>query len=214
MGPMPVLLLVFLHGLGQTPQIWQDQVTAMPAGTKAAAPWLDGLRPGPAVAFDLPRAADAVLGQLNRFGVEQMALVGTGLGAAVAIAAAGRSPSAVSHLVLTDILPRTPRLAGALQRLTVRAMSSTKLAEVGLDRARMLALMKTAAGIDVRQWLPEVTAKTLLVGGSGNVPGATAARELSEGIADSRLELIGRAGLSVPTDAPEEFNRLLYDFLG
>ena len=214
MGPMPVPLLVFLHGLGQTPQIWQDQVTAMPSGTKAVAPWLDGLRPGPSVAFDLPRAADAVLGQLNRFGVEQVALVGSGLGAAVAIAAAGRSPAAVSHLVLTDVLPRTPKLAGALQRLAVRAMPAAKLAQVGRDRARMLALMKTAAGIDVRPWLTEVTARTLFVGGSANVPGVTAARELAEAIAGARVELIGKAGLSVPTDAPQEFNRLLYDFLG
>lgn len=213
MVPMPVPLLVFLHGLGQTPQLWQEQVTALPAGTKAVAPWLDGLRPGPEVDFDLACAADAVLGQLNRFGVDQAALVGTGLGAAVAVTAAGRSPGAVSHLVLTDVLPRIGRMAGGLQRMAVRAMPSVKLAEAGLDRGRMLALMKAASAIDLRQWTPQVSAPTLIVGGSGNPPGVTAGRELVGAIAGARFELIGRAGACVPVDAPADFNALLYDFL-
>ena len=33
-------LFVFLHGVGETPQAWQDQVVALPPGVKAVAPWL------------------------------------------------------------------------------------------------------------------------------------------------------------------------------
>lgn len=213
MGGMSVPLVVFLHGLGRTPQFWQDQVSALPPGTGAVAPWLDGLRPGGSDGFELTRAADAVLGQLNRFGVDQVALVGSGLGASVAVAAAGRSPAAVSHLVLTDLLPRTAKLAGGLQRLAVRAMPTAQLAEAGLDRGKMLAMMKASASVDLRALLPQVTAQTLLLGGSGNPAGVTAARELAAGIAGARVEVIGRAGGSVPTEAPQEFNQLLYDFL-
>lgn len=210
---MSVPLLVFLHGLGQTPQFWQDQVTALPADTRAAAPWLDGLRPGASNAFDAPRAADAVLAQLNRFGVDQVALVGSGLGAAVAVLAAGRSPEAVSHLVLSDVLPRTPKLTGALQRMAVRAMPKAKLADAGLDRARMVELMKLAAGVDVRSSLPLVTARTLVVAGASNPVGVSAARELAAGIEGSQVEVVAGAGLSVPVEAAAEFNRLLYVFL-
>ena len=64
-----------------------------------------------------------------------------------------------------------------------------------------------------RALLPQVTAQTLLLGGSGNPAGVTAARELAAGIAGARVEVIGRAGGSVPTEAPQEFNQLLYDFL-
>lgn len=210
---MSVPLLVFLHGLGQTPQSWQDQITALPAGTRAVAPWLEGLRPGRPADFDLEKAADAVLAQLNRFGVDRAALTGSGLGAAVAIAAAGRSPDAVSHLVLSDPMPRTPRLAGALQRLAVRAMPAGKLADAGLDRARMIELMKVASGIDVRRWLPAVTARTLVVAGSQPAIVA-AARELADGIPEARLETVPEAGAFVPQEAPAAFNELLYEFLG
>lgn len=210
---MSVPLLVFLHGLGQTPQFWQEQVTSLPAGTKAVAPWLDGLRPGAGNDFDPARAADAVLAQLNRFGVEEVALVGSGLGALVAVTAAGRSPAAVSHLVLTDLPPRTPKLAGALQRMAVRAMPAARLAEAGLDRGRMIELMKVAAAIDVRSSLPLVSARTLVIGGSGNPASVAAGRDLAAGITGARFELIGPGGAAVPADAPAEFNRLLYGFL-
>ncbi len=210
---MSVPLLVFLHGLGQTPQSWQDQITALPAGTRAVAPWLEGLRPGRPADFDLEKAADAVLAQLNRFGVDRAALTGSGLGAAVAIAAAGRSPDAVSQLVLSDPMPRTPRLAGALQRLAVRAMPAGRLADAGLDRSRMIELMKVASGIDVRRWLAAVTARTLVVAGSQPAIVA-AARELADGIPEARLETVPEAGAFVPQEAPATFNELLYEFLG
>ena len=209
---MSVPLLVFLHGLGQTPQSWQDQITALPAGTRAVAPWLEGLRPGRPADFDLEMAADAVLAQLNRFGVDAMAIAGSGLGAAVAITAAGRSPDAVSHLVLSDPMPRTPKLAGALQRMAVRAMPAGRLADAGLDRARMIELMKVASGIDVRRSLPAITAETLIVSGSHPAIQA-AARELANGIAGARPETVSDAGANVGLEAPAEFNRLLYEFL-
>ncbi len=210
---MPVPLLVFLHGLGQNPPFWQDQVTALPTGTRAVAPWLEGLRPGKPGDFDLERAADAVLAQLNRFGVERVALAGTGLGAGVAVAAAGRAPGAVSHLVLSDLQPRSPKLAGLAQRLAVRAMPAGRLADAGLDRARMLRLVKAASGIDLRPWLGVITAKTLLISGASDAAGTAAARDLAAGLGDVRVEVIPGAAAPVPTQATEQYNRLLYDFL-
>lgn len=213
MGGMPVPLLVFLHGLGQTPPYWQDQVTALPAGTRAVAPWLEGLRPGRPGDFDLDRAADAALGQLNRFGVDQVALAGAGLGASVAVAAAGRSPAAVSHLVLTDVPPKAPKLAGLVQRLAVLAMPKRRLADAGLDRARMLALVRAASGIDLGHWLPAVTARTLVLAGAADQAGARAASDLAGRISGARLETIAGEGADLPRTATAAFNDALYAFL-
>lgn len=210
---MPVPLLVFLHGLGQTPPYWQDQVTALPAGTRAMAPWLEGLRPGRPGDFDLDRAADAALGQLNRFGVDQVALAGAGLGASVAVAAAGRSPAAVSHLVLTDVPPKAPKLAGLVQRLAVLAMPKGRLADAGLDRARMLALVRAASGIDLGHWLPAVTARTLVLAGAADQAGARAASDLAGRISGARLETIAGEGADLPRTATAAFNDALYGFL-
>ena len=210
---MPVPLLVFLHGLGQTPPLWQDQVTSLPTGTRAVAPWLEGLRPGKPADFDLDRAADAVLAQLNRFGVDSVALAGTGLGAAVAAVAAGRSPDAVSHLVLSDLQPRAPKLAGLAQRLAVRIMPAGRLADAGLDRARMLRLVKAVSGIDLRPHLATVTARSLLISGGSDAAGTAVARELAVGMEGARVEVVPGVGAPVPTQASEQYNGLLYGFL-
>ncbi len=211
---MSVPLLVFLHGLGQNPPFWQDQVTALPAGTRAVAPWLEGLRPGRPGDFDLTKSADAVLAQLNRFGVDSVALAGTGLGASVAVAAAGRSPDAVSHLVLSDLQPRAPKLAGLAQRLAVRTMPAGRLADAGLDRARMLRLVRAASGIDLRPWLGAITARTLLISGGSDAAGSAAAKDLATGLDGATVEVIPGTGAPVPAEASEQYNRLLFDFLG
>lgn len=214
MGAMSAPLLVFLHGLGQTPQFWQDQVTSLPPGLKAVAPWLEGLRPGQPRDFDLDVAADAALAQLNRHGVDQVALVGSGLGASVAVAAAGRSPAAVSHLVLTGVQPRPPRMAGLAQRLAVQAMPKARLADAGLDRARMLRLVKAASGIDLRPLLPAITASVVVVAGADDPAYLQAAKQLADGLSGGRLEVLDGAGAEPSLDAPTAFNDLLYGFVG
>ncbi len=190
MGPMSVPLLVFLHGLGGSPPFWQEQVSALPDGVRAVAPWLDGLRPGRPAGFEPERAADAVLAQLNRFGVDSMALVGTGLGALVATIAAGRSPEAVSHLVVSEVPPRPKGLSRWVQRAAM-----------------------AGAELDVRPWLGSVTAATLVITGQADAAARAATAELAAGIAGARLEVVASARGPVPTAAPAEYNRLLYAFL-
>ena len=76
-------LLVLLNGIGDMPQVWQDQVTSLSPGYKAVAPWVRGTRPGRNETFEMDAAADDVLALLNQHGVEQMDVCGLGLGAMV-----------------------------------------------------------------------------------------------------------------------------------
>lgn len=210
---MGVPLLVFLHGLGQTPQSWQDQVTALPAGTRAVAPWLEGCRPGASAPFEVGRAADAVLAQLNRHGVDQVALCGTGLGAVVATEAAIRSPAAVSHLVVHGGLVHTPRWQAALQRTALKAVPTARFAEAGIDRAKLSSLVAALTGADFRGRLGAITARTLVLLGSDDRAGEPGARALADGIPGARLEVIASGGPLPHVTQPAEVNRLLYDFL-
>ena len=56
----PAGLLVFLHGLGDTPLSWQDQVVAMGAGWRPVTPWIAGTKPTDSGEFDLGAASEAV----------------------------------------------------------------------------------------------------------------------------------------------------------
>lgn len=206
-------LLVLLHGLGQGPQAWQDQVTLMPAGFKAVAPWLRGLRPGRSQEFSVEGAADDVLALLNQHGVEQMSLVGVSLGALVALDAAVRAPGTVSHLVLAAGQVNPPRSVMRMQRLAFSMVPARRLAAMGVEKKRFLQALDRAAGVDHRSRLGEVTARTLVVVGSSDKANQQAARDLAAGIPGARLEVIAGAGAQPHLDAPDAFNAVLWPFL-
>lgn len=207
-------LLVFLHGLGQTPQTWQDQVTALPAGLKAVAPWIRGTRPGRPLEFSVQEAADEVLALLTANGVDQMALCGVGMGAVVALDAAVREPDTVSHLVLASGQAHPPVSVNRLQKLALRATPAGRFAAVGIDKRHALRVLDELARMDYRDRLGQVTARTLVLHGADDRPGRAAAAELHAGIPGSRLEEVAGAGATPHNDQPGRFNDLLYDFLG
>lgn len=206
-------LLALLHGLGQTPQSWQDQVTAMPAGFKAVAPWLRGLRPGRAQEFSVEGAADDVLALLNQHGVEQMSLVGVSLGAMVALDAAIRSPETVSHLVLAAGQVNPPRSVMRMQRLVFSMVPAKRLASMGVEKKRFLQALDQAATIDYRSRLGLVTARTLVIVGANDKANLTAARDLAAGIPGARLEVIPGVGHQPNVEDPAAFNALVWPFL-
>jgi len=206
-------LLALLHGLGQTPQSWQDQVTAMPSGFKAVAPWLRGLRPGRAQEFSVEGAADDVLALLNQHGVEQMSLVGVSLGAMVALDAAVRSPGNVSHLVLAAGQVNPPKSVMRMQRLVFSMVPAKRLASMGVEKRRFLQALDQAATIDYRSRLGQVTARTLVVVGADDKANLTAARDLAAGIPGARLEVIPGVGHQPNVEDPAAFNALVWPFL-
>ena len=207
-------LLVFLHGLGQMPQTWQDQVTSLPADRfKAVAPWLAGLRPGRRGEFRVDAAADEVFGLLNPNGVDSMVLVGSGLGAVVALAAAERAPACVSELVLEGVQVSYGRLALGAQKTMIRALPQARWAATGLDRAAVLGVLDGLAGLDLTAGLGGVTARTLAVVGAHDRVGRPAAQAVARGVPGARLEVVPDATDPVHLSAPEAFTRLLWDFL-
>ena len=206
-------LLALLNGLGQTPQSWQDQVTAMPGGFKAVAPWLRGLRPGRAQEFSVEGAADDVLALLNQHGVEQMSLVGVSLGAMVALDAAIRSPETVSHLVLAAGQVNPPRSVMRMQRLVFSMVPAKRLASMGVEKKRFLQALDQAATIDYRSRLGLFTARTLVIVGADDKANLTAARDLAAGIPGARLEVIPGVGHQPNVEDPAAFNALVWPFL-
>ncbi len=207
-------LLVFLHGLGQMPQTWQDQVTSMPSARfKAVAPWVKGLRPGRLGDFSVDAAADDLLGLLNANGVESMAVVGSGLGAVVALAAAERAPECVSDLVLEGASVKHGRLALGAQKALIRAMPEARWAATGLNRASVLGVLDGLAGLDLASGLGAVRARTLVLVGSADRAQRPAADAIAAGVPGARLTVLPDAADPLHLTAPDAFTRALWDFL-
>ena len=206
-------LLALLHGLGQSPQSWQDQVTAMPPGFKAVAPWLKGTRPGRAEEFSVEGAADDVLRLLNQHGAEQMSLVGVSIGAVVALDAAIRAPEAISHLVLVAGQVNPPKSVARMQRLVFSMIPARRLAGMGVEKRRFLQALDESAKVDYRSRLGQVRARTLVLVGADDKANQAAARDLAAGIPGARLEVLPGAGAQPNVEAPDALNALVWPFL-
>lgn len=205
-------LLVFLHGLGQTPQSWQEQVQQLPDDLPAAAPWLRGTRPGGQQDFSVGDAVSEVSSVLLQHGADRAYLVGHGLGALVALQATV-GDERVAGLVLSAPQVNPPRWAMTAQRLAVRAMSRRRLAARGVDKDAMLRMLDQAGSAELGPALQRVEVPTLVVVGSRDRAGLAGGRLVAAEVAGARLAQVEAAG-EAPCEAPAAFNDLLYGFVG
>jgi pimeloyl-ACP methyl ester carboxylesterase len=68
---------------------------------------------------------------------------------------------------------------------------------------------------DVRSWLPQINVPTLVVVGREDmISPVDEMRAIAEAIPGAKFEVIERAGHMAPMERPEEFNRLLREFVG
>ncbi|MGO4599832.1 alpha/beta fold hydrolase [Terrabacter sp. 2RAF25] len=205
--------LVLLHGLGQSPIAWQDFVSAFGAGRPMNAPWMRGLKPKDPVGFDLAAAAAGVADELELQGVKQADFVGVSVGASVALRLAVERPELVGRLVLAGALVRPSKGALRMQRLAMRLVPESKLVDAGVSRPRMLAVLESLRGFDGTESLRQVTAPTLVVAGSKDKAGVTAAQHLSQQLPTARLHVVDGAGPLLNTESARELADLTHAFL-
>lgn len=206
-------LLLLLHGLGQTPQTWQDQVTALPEGWSAAAPWLRGLKPTDDVPFSVADAGAWLGSELIRNGARSAHLCGHGLGATVALQFAVEQPEQVRRLVLVSGQVEPPRAVQWLQKRMLKRASAAKLAQHGLDRDRMLQAMKAMSGADVSRRLAEVAVPTLVVCGERDRANLPSSKLLAAQVPGAELVVVPGAGHQPHLEAAAAFNETVFAFL-
>lgn len=204
-------LAVFLHGLGQTPQTWQEQVAQLPSDLPAAAPWLRGLRPGSRNTFSLRDSAAEVGLALTMHGADRAYLIGTSLGAMVALQAAVDDPR-IAGLVLAAPPVNPPRWLMTIQGLGLRLASRRRLAERGLSKRAMQEVFQAMQETDFSHRLHEITQPTLLLCGDRDRANLPAAKLLAGNLPHGRLEVVP-GGPQLNVDNAVEFNRLTYDFI-
>lgn len=206
-------LVVFLHGLGQTPQAWQDQVVVLPPAVGAVAPWLYGLKPGSKDLFDLGRAVDDVVRTLDLQGIERAHLVGVSLGARVALETARRHGDRVQTLVLGGVPGAPPAIARAVSRLATRLIPRQTYANQQLDKSRVVAATDAVARLGAVSGRG-VDQRTLLLVGSQDSAGRAVAQRLQAEMPTAVLQVLDGAGHLVNTEAPQAFAEALLDFHG
>ncbi len=208
----PARLVVLLHGVGATPQAWQDVVSDLPGEWLMTAPWLSGLKPSDTEPFELARAASDVASIPMQYGAEKMTLVGHSLGAMVAMKVAAEAPELVDDLVLLAPQVNPPKWVVRMQRSVFRLLSEKRLARKGIDKHKMLQTFDQILQEDVSIPLNQIAARTLILIGSQDRPNSEAARIIKGRISGARLKTI-IGGHDLVTQSPEDVAKAITEFL-
>lgn len=204
--------LVLLHGIGQTPQNWFDQVAAMPAGWNARVPWLAGFKPTDPPHFSVDSAVAGVLSEMDAHGIERAHLVGVSVGGVVALRLAARHPDRVDRLVVSGARIRSGQVRTKVSLELLRRQDVAALSQRGLDRERLLAVLTAMGQTDLSSDVRRVQAPTLVLVGHGDRPQLRQARLLARRIPGASLLTID-GGHLLNTDNPQGFNDAMLGFL-
>lgn len=213
-------LVVFLHGMGQSPADWDAQLAGLPPGYRGIAPRLfGGGRAGAAGQGSIRRgatmhgAAEAVVARVEAEGAHRIHLCGLSLGAVVATRVAIDHPESVASLVLSGGQVRPNPVLMRLQRALTRLGGSRMAASLGMSHEDLLALLDDVAGMDLRPELQRISAPTLVLCGGRDRANLPAARALAAGIDGASLHVIPKAGHAWNARQPGLFNEVLARFL-
>jgi len=206
---MDTPLLIFLHGAGQSPPVWQDVVGAINPTQPMVAPWLKGLKPTDHGGFDADQAVEAIADVMEVRGVARADLVGHSLGGLVALRFAATYPEKVAHLVLisTVLVPSVKDIAR--QRRVVRLTPAGLFRGVGKEQ--VLAALDALSELGLAVDLTQVKAPTLSVVAEGDAAGRASADLIVRDM-HARAEVLDVPASDLLATQPARLAQLVMDF--
>jgi pimeloyl-ACP methyl ester carboxylesterase len=233
--------LVFIHGFPLAGAMWKGQLEAVRGKCRAIAYDVRGFGKSPAgdgqYAFEA--FVDDLLALLDQLKLEKAALCGMSMGGYVALRAVEKAPGRVSALMLCDTRSEADDNASKLRRAAAISMVQSKgpaalldaflpsivASPAGLAEAKRISALNGSVGLcgsllamasrtDTTESLSKIAVPTLVVGGEKDaLMPPEVARGLASRIPGARCEIIAGAGHLSNLDQPEQFNKLLLEFV-
>jgi pimeloyl-ACP methyl ester carboxylesterase len=208
---MDTPLLIFLHGPGQSPPVWQDVVSQINPDQHMVAPWLKGLKPTEHAGFSMDVAVGAVLDLMEARGAEQADLVGYSLGGLVALRVALQHPEKIKHIVLVST-PMVPTQSVLTRQLWMaRLTPSSFFKEV--SKEHVVAALEALTESDMWVDLSDLSTPTLVLAADGDPMGRASAEQAAAHPMATKCLLPGTEGNLLATQ-PEKLAQLISDFCG
>jgi 3-oxoadipate enol-lactonase len=219
--------------------VWRPQVDHFGASRRAVAfdyPGYGDSDPAPE-GTTRDDYASAIISGMHELGIDRAHVCGLSLGGVIAIAMHHADPSRCASLILADTFAVHPQGRAAYERSLAGSEDLPAMAEARVDfllaqpadPAVRSEVVDTMARIDPAAyrigaeavWLAdqrgrarEIDVPTLVICGEEDQPTPPElSRELQSVIPGARLAMIARAGHLTNLEQPEEFNRLVDEFL-
>jgi 3-oxoadipate enol-lactonase len=235
------LPLIFVHGVGSTGAIWEDQMREFSGERRCFAIELrgNGAHPDPVDVATITREGftDDVLACADDEGLDCFAIVGCSLGGVVAFELWRRARKRVAAMVLADSFAKYPDgqlyadgvKAAVLEAGDMRAFAHARAAKLGLPPHRLkvtveqmacksveayLASTQATWTGDYRRLLPTIDVPVLVCCGERDMVTPLAlSEEIAAAIPGAQLHVIPDAGHVSNADNPAGFNAMLREFV-
>lgn len=195
--------VIFLHGLGDTPSVWEPVAGGLDAGEWKAPALVYGS------GWSVASAADRIAAEIDA----PAHIVGLSLGAVIALETAVRYPEHVRSLYVSAPQSRPPRTLMRLQKIILTALPSSVACPPGMTRGELRQVLDAVASINLDQQLPLISAPTTVACGAKDFPNRRAARKIADLIPDADLEIIPGAGHRWHETKPDAFAARLANHL-
>lgn len=202
-------MLVFLHGLGQTPGSWTETIQKLNPAGPSLCPNLAELLQGKDPDYQsLYEAVSALCSQVDG----TLDLCGLSLGGVLALQYAIEQPRKVRSLVLIAPQYRMPKTLLKVQNLLFRFMPERAFQSTGFGKKAFIRLCGSMMDLDFTSALSAVGCPVLVLCGERDSANKKAAAKLTELLPDAEMQEIPGAGHEVNLDAPEQLAGVLSRF--
>ncbi|WP_201613414.1 alpha/beta fold hydrolase [Gulosibacter hominis] len=190
--------VLFLHGLGETPQAWNGVINEFES--------IDALTP---TVFDQPSGTpwslhertDELAASLNN----PVDVVGLSLGAVMGLDLAIRHPHMVRSLFLSAPQARPPKALMRIQSILMRVLPECLVCPPQISKQQLLEILRQISAIDFEPELGNITVPTTIACGSKDRANLPAARTISQQIPHARLIVVPDAGHQWHQSMPTQF---------
>ena len=180
--------VVFLHGLGETRDVWNPVIKQLPQ-TECIS--LDVLTKKPPLdSWSLEDVCTQIANSLT----EPVHLVGLSLGAVIALKIAVTHPGKVSSLFVSAPQAKPPKLLMNLQKTLMRVLPTKWVCPPQLSKPELVGVLDSLKGLDLTSQLPTLSMPVTVVCGSKDKANLPAARKIAGLIPTAHLEVIQGAG--------------------
>ncbi len=200
---------IYLHGLGQTPTVWENTVMGLDSAENIVCPNLFDLLQGKETTyFNLYSAFSNFCDGFD----EELDLCGLSLGGVLALHYTIDHPKKVRSLVLIAAQYKMPKLLLHFQNAIFRLMPESMFRQTGFGKTDFLMLCKTMAELDFSVSICKVACPTLVICGEKDSANRKAAMELASSLEHAELQIVRGVGHEVNVDAPDELKAMIRNF--
>ncbi|MDQ6786668.1 MAG: alpha/beta hydrolase [Acidobacteriota bacterium] len=235
------LPLVFLHGVGSDKSVWDFQLRELSKSRRVFAFDYPGYSESDLPLNDLSRAEVAryIFGAMDALKIQKAHVCGLSMGGVIAFEMFAQNPKPIASLILANTFAKHPNGVEIVER-SINFIKTHSMREFAEQRSNFLLapqtsketrskVVETMARIDKRTYawaskavwmadylelLPKINVPALVIGGELDQPTPTElSKQLAEGIANAKLEIIKNAAHLSNLDEPQIFNRLVEKFI-